>query len=123
MIIIDWGDADETMIIMKFIGQWTTRQYRAAMVRRNLMILSKSHPVATIADLRQSGSIPRDILKTAITVAQFNTPNSGQVSVITNHPIWSQLSKLVMRFSGTDSSVIRFVHTVEDAYFYTLSHP
>ena len=52
MIQVDWGNAEETFLVMRFSKVWTTEEYEAAILLARKYILSKLYTVDVIVDMR-----------------------------------------------------------------------
>lgn len=114
MIVVDWGDADETLIVWRFEQRWKLNHYFKAVDTMALMANSKRHSVYAIIDLRRATRIPPRPLSIAsygIMRRPRNLALSVAISTMVPH---QQIFASLERWSA--ARYIHLVGHVDDAY-------
>jgi hypothetical protein len=118
-IFVDWGDADETLWICRFSGNWTADDFMTAFAATQNAVSDKSVPVDMLVDLRQAHTTPQNLIALLRKGAQFVYEHRGLIVVITQNDFWKRMHNLIIHtfFRGTPTG-IHFVKTVDDAYYF-----
>lgn len=116
-ILVDWGDADETLWIWRFMDNWTAKEFKRALAIAQAAIASKRHPVDVIVDIQRTGNLPKNLLSLLRTGIQPVYSHNGAVIVITRSRFWEKIHDLaVALFFHGQSTGIYFVRTTDEAY-------
>ncbi|GAB4519553.1 MAG: hypothetical protein OHK0046_28610 [Anaerolineae bacterium] len=114
MIVVDWGDADDALIVWRFEGPWTPKDYYIALERVSRLVAAKQHRVNVMVDVSQA-ALPRNAMALANKGFQARPANLGLIVVITDHTLWHMLYEMITRMSGIDYG-LKFVNTIDEAY-------
>lgn len=114
-IVVSWYDADKTIMIWEFQGEWEWQDYHQAINQGVVMLKSVDHMVDSIMDLTHNRSLPPNAVlqgKRWFMVA----PNNFGVTVVAN------ANRLIQSIATTIGSVyknfgskIMMARTVDDA--------
>ena len=117
MIVVDWGNADESLLIMKFIEKWTLEEYQDTNYKAYDMINQQSHPVVVIVDMRQSDGTPRGFLHASHQFAKMRPAHMLTSVVLADSAVWKTLWQTAIHLYGAiENGNITFVDTVDKAY-------
>lgn len=112
-ITVDWGDADETLIVWKFGKSWTHSDFLSALVKSNAM-QSTHRPQHCIADLRQMIMTTADFSEIARALKHSNHIINGLTVAICHRDYWQTVyNDAISRVTGRQ---VTFVRTVDEAY-------
>ncbi len=117
-ISVIWDDDAQSIIRYIFVGQWQWSEFRPIIDQAVTMAKSVDHRVDTIADLRESGPLPRqNPFPTLKHMAVTTPPNSeqGTFQIIGGGSFVQSLGNAVKRVYK-DGAPTYFVETLEEAY-------
>lgn len=116
-IIVDWGDADETLWIWRFVGTWTANDFKQALHTAQTAFVSKTHPIDVIVDIRQSQAVPKNLLALVRIGIQPIYHHNGSAIIVTESRFWKKIHDLAVSlfFEGKPTG-IHFVRTIDQAY-------
>lgn len=110
-----WYDAQETILVQKFIGKWTLDEYIDSVIAMTTLYAAKSHTVHVIGDLSESTMAPTNLLS-ARGVVEKNTPdNRGLAIVIKPGRFIEMLLKIVRTVTPRFSQDLHVVDSLEEA--------
>lgn len=117
MIIVDWGSADENLLIWKFHGHWTDTEYSQAVMQSNALIVSQPHIVDIICDMREAKIPKTSVLSLAVAAIQRRPRNLGVTIIITHSTFWQNMYELLKRNRRLKRrATLHFVNDVDRAY-------
>jgi hypothetical protein len=111
----DWGDHEETLIVMKIRGDWDAAQLLSTQEEVRRLAETKPHPVDVIVDMRAASMKMNGLLSLARRAIQIIPENLGYVAVITSTLYWSQIYR-VLPDELTELLHVGFVDDVDAAY-------
>lgn len=111
-IYVDWGNQEETLIVWKMGQQWDAEDFIQARQQTRVMIASKPHEVAIIADIRHTLRHPRNILPLLRGSGHTPLPNMGLIIVVSRTSFWSRL----LQQMGVHHLKVHFVEDLDAAY-------
>ncbi len=117
-IRIDWGDYDQTFLIMSFNGRWTADEYYRAINDLYKHASVQDHALELMVDLRYSVQPPQNLV-TLIrsTLNQERSMTIDQVVIITQSGFWQQIFSVVRKVHGRELDTdVHFVESVDQAY-------
>ena len=90
-IDIDWGNVEETLLIITFQTGWNFEDYSEGLKKLQEIVLSKSHDVHLFFDFQMLKSVPRDLPRIINHGHNFMIDNVGLIVVITSSSVWTKL--------------------------------
>lgn len=114
MIVVDWGDADNRLIVWRFGEHWNAEDYLQAVKTSNALATSQPHTVDILADVRMA-SIPHNIFSIAVRGLRERPRNLGRVIIVTESAMWSMIYEVIGKVYGKQDG-IEFVNTIDEAY-------
>ncbi len=118
-IFVDWGDADETIWICRFSGNWTANEFMTALNSTKTACADRKYLVDILADMRNSQTTPQNLLALLRIGTQFSYDHPGLIVVITSSDFWKRIHDLIIHtFFGSKPTGIHFISTVDDAYYF-----
>ena len=116
-IVADWGNYEETLMILKFEGRWTAKEFLEATEKTNQAIRAKPHTVNIICDLRRTGlHAPPNLLSLAKGTLRDAAPNYGNIVVLSQSRFWRMLVEVLQGTGVADMSHFHFTADVTEAY-------
>lgn len=115
MIIIDWGNWEETMIILRIEDDGTAQDFQLVSFKLRSLLMSSSVDIDLILDLRLCNkSLPKIV---SLLDAELNNrlPNLNKVIVLAT-PAQEQTMHIISNFYPNLIREIMLVETVDDAY-------
>jgi len=115
MITTDWGNYEETIIVMRIEGHWQTVDFDIHLAYLQQMVKSKSHPLCLMFDARLAAPVPAAIVKRIN--AQLTDKQSQLeriVAIITEQQ--KHTLALISNFYPALVTEVVVVDTVDDAY-------
>ena len=97
MISVDWGDPQETFLVMFVEGEWTTPMMLEATKKVNTLVASKSYIVHLLIDMHTAGTMPRDVFTLLPTLIRHRPKNAGETIVISKNSIWHNLWQILSK--------------------------
>lgn len=119
MIDLDWGNADETILVWTFSDGWTAKDLVNAIASSKRMIASRSHRriVHVLMDIQHSQDMPDDMLtlgRYAIKEA-IDSGHKGMIIIINPSPLWNHMVG-VLKSLISNSIQIEFANDADEAY-------
>jgi len=123
MITVDWGNYEESLLVMIFVSKWSLDDYHDAIKQAYQLGQSKPYPIAFMVDMRRSSGAPHGFLYTSYQYARMQPNNTRCMVIISKSTIWQKLWQTALLIYGpiANSNVI-FVDSVDKAYEITVSH-
>ncbi len=116
MILTDWGNQEETLLVWKFEVGWTITDLYESIYAAKRMIESKTYMVDVIIDLRRSIQIPDGIISAVIYAFETLPSNTGTTAIITTNTAWQMLYTIITNVYRVGFGLLQFVNTVDAAY-------
>lgn len=116
MISVEWGNAEETLLIWRFAESWTLKDFYSALKRSKKMVYKQSETINLMIDMRVSRTWNSMMLLLVHAVLSFKPSEASRTVVISANPIYKQLWKTSQRLYGVIDYPIYFVATVDEAY-------
>lgn len=119
MIDLDWGNADETILVWTFSDGWTAKDLVNAIASSKRMIARRSHRriVHVLMDIQHSQDMPDDMLtlgRYAIKEA-IDSGHKGMIIIINPSPLWNHMVG-VLKSLISNSIQIEFANDANEAY-------
>jgi len=117
-IQVDWGDYEETVILMSIRGTWTAKNFYDAMDDMVTKSQGTNASLELMVDLRNSLKPPANIMTMIRTVLNRSLPERiEQVVVIASTSFWERMYNMVDKMFGSQIPIeVTFVDNVDDAY-------
>jgi hypothetical protein len=117
MIAIDWGDVNETFLVMSIKGSWTSKELIEIVAKTNDLVSSKPYPVHLLVDAHDAGNLPVDAMRLIPTLVRQRPSNSGETIIITQNNIWQNMWNILQpAIRYLNKNDLRFVTNANDAY-------
>lgn len=117
-IHLNWGDVDETFLILNFDGQWSGEDLYTNIKDFFERVATKDHPIELMVDMRQSLAPPQHLVTMLRSI--INRPHDGNVKrvvVIVNSNFWQRIFSVIAKSVQRNiSKKVTFVETVDEAY-------
>ena len=119
MIEVDWGDANETILVWTFSHGWTAQDFTDAFVLSEKYVASKVTPsiVHILIDVQHTAHLPKDMFtlgRYAINRAN-NRGLKGLIAIINPTALWQRFYD-VLKITVPHSLDIRFAKDADEAY-------
>ncbi len=112
---VDWGNVEETLLIMKFDSKWTYEDYRSLVEEALQQLDDKDHPVDLFIDLQFTYRFPKNLIHIMRGSSRFKHPNTRNVVVISSSTF---VAKMYMVVKGIipNFQPIRLAKNSDEAY-------
>lgn len=110
-----WYDEDHTIIVQKFIGNWTLDDYLSNIAVTQNMIASVTHTVHVITDLTDHNTPPTRIMSANRWVENTVQDNVGLTILINAGPFLTNLIKISRPLMPRTFKDTHFVKSMDDA--------
>lgn len=117
MIIVDWGNYEETLIILRIDDELEQRDFRKALVKIHQMVSMMPHNIDLMIDLRFSDTISAMMLQLLTRELEHRKPNLCRIIVIST-PVQTRMLALAQGFYPKIFRDIQIVESVDHAYQY-----
>jgi hypothetical protein len=118
---IDWGDQEETLLVIKIRGEWNASQLFTAQQKGCSLAETKPHLVDVIADMRAASVKMTGLVPLSRRAIQIRPTNLGYVAIITTTNYWAQIYRAVPD-TLKQALNIGFVNDVDAAYAAITAH-
>ena len=116
-IEIDWGDLDNTIIVMIIKGRWTGEQFYTVVDDLHAMSNEQDAPVRLIADMRYTQSTPKNFLPMLKAVVKRPNFNIKHAIVVKRSNYWERLIQMLVQSKSITIDIpVTFVDSVDRAY-------
>lgn len=117
LISVDWGDPQETFLVMFIEGDWTTSMMLDTAQKVNALVKSKPYPVHLLIDMHTAGIMPRDLFTFLPTIIRHRPKNAGKTVVISKNNVWHNLWQILQKaIHYIHEHDFLFVTDANDAY-------
>jgi hypothetical protein len=117
MTIIDWGDDEETFIVVKFNHAWTPEDFVEAVEKIVEFAQQRNETVNVIVDLQRASILKGNIIALGRWGQRTARDHVDTVVVVTQSAFWQIISQMVARIYPNDVlSTIHFVNHADQAY-------
>jgi len=106
MYVVDWGDADNQLVVWRFEGYWNMPEYCRSFNTLKHLIREQSHHVNVMIDIRQICRGTEHLVDILVKDIKQHPQNLGEVVIITERQHWP------LHTGGFP----HFVETVDEAY-------
>ncbi|MCB9458161.1 MAG: hypothetical protein H6670_00825 [Anaerolineaceae bacterium] len=113
---IDWGNVEETILIIKPALRWTDEDYHREIPLMVQKMQSKPYPVDVIIDLRQVMHNPPNLINICRDARLRFKDFDNLVVVISNNHFWQTLNNTVVRQMPGIKVNVFFTRSVDEAY-------
>lgn len=114
-IDIDWGNVEETLLIITFQTGWNFEDYSEGLKKLQEIVLSKSHDVHLFFDFQMLKSVPRDLPRMINHGHNFMIDNVGLIVIITSSSVWTKLYRSFQHLFPSDVQ-LEFADNTDVAY-------
>ncbi len=115
MIELDWGDADETILVWTFCEGWTADHYYQAIHDAEKMALASNQPIHVLVDAQHIFKSPRNLITLANAGLNRGTVPVKLIFVITQSGFLENIYHIMTRIYP-DSLKVHFVPNANEAY-------
>lgn len=115
-ILVDWGNQDETFLVVTLSGKWDVRDLADFMGEVIRLARSKSHDVQVIVDLQRSGRAPQGIIAASQSILSDMPDNLTKMIILSKRSVWRSVWYAVKGMYRHKAVEFCFVKTVEEAY-------
>jgi hypothetical protein len=117
-IELDWGDADQRLVVMHIRGNWTGDELVHRVAQLQAMGCAASQNLELMVDMRNALNPPPNLVTLIGSILNRPLPqNIKQVVVISNTAFWKQIYSIVSKNYRNKINVpIIFVNSVDEAY-------
>lgn len=113
-VTVTWNDDREEIIVFRFEGHWTWKEFHVANDAAGAWAAQKSHMIDAIFDFERASSIiPEDVISTAAEVARLSEqlPNQG-ITVVVSMSSWVQaIVQVIITVARTHNIAIARTHS------------
>jgi hypothetical protein len=114
-ITTGWYDHEQSVFLYRFEGRWSWQELYDVYYPALEQIKAKNHRVDTIADLRQSGPLPGNMLLNLKHLTDSQPPNVALAPVISTSQFVSALYEVAVKFYSKIGDYFCVVPTLEAA--------
>jgi len=114
-IIVDWGDADDTLLIWHFPHNWTSRDLQNAYGLANDILSKVNYEIDIIFDFGYTINPPQNTIQLCRGLLLHCPHNVRSVIILGRTRYWERIFSLVLRLQ-TFEHTVHFVQTVDEAY-------
>lgn len=114
-IELDWGNADESLLIWTCDRHWTHDDYYEAVQTCVAMINGQSHPVDVIVDMQFNKMRPQMLLQLAKYGFRHRSANVGTVVLIYRSTFWLFLEETLQSIFSKEFRLL-FARDANEAY-------
>lgn len=114
-IQIDWLNTEQTVIYVRFLGNWNRQSYMTLIDTAKSMMESVSSKVHLIHDFSQSSSTPRDLLVGMQYANKQLVPNQGLTVLVNANSVIQAYVLMAKRTGLPVASQIYYATSKEDA--------
>lgn len=115
-IIVRWGNANETVILWHFHGDWTGENYFDSLLQLWEMMDTKDHQLHLVIDVSTSGKNPSNLTTLFQAAVRKGDCNISRVIVISASRFWESIYEITCRVSPALAALdVTFVKSAEDA--------
>ncbi len=115
-ITVSWDDQQQTVARMRFVGEWSLDDFRAANLQTVMLVRSVEHEVYVISDLLASDEMPIGILWQLRTISGMRPSNWGGGIALTKNVIIKNVVDILGRiYMGPQQQRLFVVTTEEEA--------
>jgi hypothetical protein len=117
-IELDWGDADQHLVVMHIRGNWTGDELVQRVAQLQVMGREASQSLELMVDIRNSLNPPNNLLTLIGSILTRPLPqNIKQVVVISNTSFWRHIYSVIHKnYRGRITIPVVFVDSVDAAY-------
>lgn len=117
MIDVEWYTNRQDVIYMRFQMGWRWEHLKAAIQQVDQLIISRIEPIHLFIDVRQAGSIPRDLrqMVSELLASGSARPNEGHKVVIGANHLLKAAYQGLNRLHGMQKRPLLFADTLEEA--------
>lgn len=116
MIIVDWGNFEETFLVFRIRNKWTCAEFQVAVQEAFDLIAGKSEPIGMIVDLQAADRPPHNLMNHAFRYVNACPLNLGPVAVLSRSDLWRRIWETGAMIYGTNDVNIHFVTSLDQAY-------
>lgn len=116
MITYDWGNHEDTLMVVYFVGRWDLDEFRYASNEIVQLAQCRDEPIVILIDLRRSSGAPTGIMPIAFQYGRTYPKNIQRVIIISRTIIWEKLWDTIETIFGKTNFPIHFVKEVDMAY-------
>jgi hypothetical protein len=117
-IEIDWGDAEQCILVMRFGSKWTGDEFFQSIAQLNSLCGGASQNLELMIDLRKTMTPPSNLI--TLLASSLNRPrpkNFAQVVIISSFGFWKQMFNILYAsYKDKFATPIVFVDNVDKAY-------
>ncbi len=114
-ITVVWDDEAHTAFRWIFEGQWTWKEYYAAMYQSNAMARSVEYAIDVIVDLRASHVLPSHVLSNIRAETADQPEKMGMIAVLGTNAFVNALISALRRISRRLQSRLFTASSLDDA--------
>jgi hypothetical protein len=116
-----WTDDGQSIILLEFIEEWGLDEFDSAINRLAHMVKSVNQSVSIIADFRNSGPLPVDILFHSRRALSIAPDNWRETVIVTHNAFIVDIFSIVTKVYKGARNKLFFVGSIEDAEAFIMS--
>lgn len=117
MIIIDWGNLEETLIVMRVVDKWSYQQFQSALQKIHQMLALKLLDVDLMIDIRLADNLPASTFHSLNQEIEHRLPSLRHIIAISTS-VQERTIHLAANFYPKIVSEILITRSVDKAYQY-----
>lgn len=114
-IKVDWGNAEDTLLIWRFQKDWTPRDLQNACSMAETIVAQKNQAVDVILDFGYTLTPPPNTITLIRSLLLHFPANTGKIVILGRTGFWEQIFTLALKMGDIRHSIY-FARTVDDAY-------
>jgi len=116
-ITVEWVNAERTVLLYRFIANWTWDDYDAANILTGDLLASVDHPVNLICDFSGSTGIPPRVLSNIGRSLRQKRPSSlDQIVAVGVNGLLRNLADVLSTLYPAATANVIFAHTLDHAF-------
>lgn len=120
MIDIDWGNAEETILIWTFYDGWKEQDFLDAIKFSEKLVARKtsSATIHTMIDVQHTGDLPANMFSLGKTAIQrgIESKNDGLIIIINPSELWLRLYEVMSKMIPNNWLRVHFAKDANEAY-------
>ena len=117
VIIVEWDNVEETIIRWTFPKKWAWTEFYKAINQNTTLVTSVTHKVDMIIDMRDTNTLPSNVLTQTGISMQTSPFNIGLIVVVGVHPLiratfnnFRRINQALMNYRNSDVRIVALEH-------------
>ncbi|GAB5491725.1 MAG: hypothetical protein Phog2KO_19400 [Phototrophicaceae bacterium] len=117
MIIVDWGNYEETLIVLRMVDIWDYGEFQVASKKIHQMLASIPNDVDLMIDIRPSNNVSAMMVRLLNREIKHREHNLRHIIAIST-PVQTRMLTLASEFYPSITHDIQIMESVDHAYQY-----